>query len=279
MGAPSLPKSLPLFHRIAGQPVIVLGDGTAAEAKRRLVSHAGGVVVAEILPGARLAFVAHDDPALAAADAARLRAAGLLVNVVDRPALCDFTVPAIVDRAPVLVAVGTGGASAGLAKAVRLRLEGLLPAKLGDLARGLFAGRAVLRQNFPDAAQRRRALDVALGGGGAIDPLLEDAADNLPVWLADPAQGAGARVVEIKLRSGDPEDLTLREARLLGSADLIAYEPDVPLEVLARARADAARHALVDCNEIPDLSEFSLGLVVVLRAAETPPKPCNHQHG
>ena len=262
MESQSLPQSLPLFHRIAGQPVVVLGEGVAAEAKRRLVERAGGVVVAGLVPGVRLAFIAHDDPALAAADAARLRGAGVLVNAADQPALCDFTVPAIVDRAPVLVAVGTGGASAGLAKALRLRLEALLPARLGDLARGLYAGRAGLRQLYPDAAARRRALDAALGEGGALDPLAEDAASRLPTWLADPAAGQQAGVVEIHLRSDDPEDLTLREARLLGSADLIAHEPAVPAAVLARARADAARQML-SAGEIPP---FSHGLVVVLRA-------------
>ena len=103
-------ESLPLFHRLAGQPVLVVGEGEAAAAKARLIQEAGGIVVQALQPGVRLAFVALDDGAEAVAE--ELRAAGLLVNVVDRPALCDFTVPAIIDRAPVTVAVGTAGASA-----------------------------------------------------------------------------------------------------------------------------------------------------------------------
>ena len=75
----------------------------------------------------------------------RARGAGLLVNVVDKPALCDFTTPSIIDRAPVIVAVGTGGASAGLAKALRLRLERLLPQGLGALAEALYAARGDLQ--------------------------------------------------------------------------------------------------------------------------------------
>ena len=117
-------KALPLFHGIAGKPVIVLGEGDAAVAKRRLVERAGGVPVGEADGEARLAFVALDEPEAAAA---RLKARGLLVNVPDRPDLCDFTVPSVLDRDPVLIAVGTGGASAGLAKHLRLRLEALLP--------------------------------------------------------------------------------------------------------------------------------------------------------
>ncbi|MFM9500772.1 bifunctional precorrin-2 dehydrogenase/sirohydrochlorin ferrochelatase, partial [Streptomyces galilaeus] len=84
----------------------------------------------------------------------------LLVNVVDRPALCDFTTPSLVDRAPVVIAVGTDGASAGLAKAVRLGIDRLLPQSVGALAMGLQAARGALRERWPGAADRRRALDT-----------------------------------------------------------------------------------------------------------------------
>jgi len=234
--------SLPLFHRVAGQPVIVVGHGEAAEAKRRLVERAGGRVVGEDDGQARLAFVAQDDPDAAAA---RLRARGLLVNVADRPDLCDFTLPSVLDRDPVLIAIGTGGASAGLAKALRLRLERIVPQALGRLAAALGEARGALRQRWPDAGERRRALDAALGEGGAIDVLRADSAGRLAAWLATGAGGADKCVVDIRLRGADPDDLTLREARLLGSADRIAHEPGVPAAVLDRARADAARIALL----------------------------------
>ena len=165
-------QSLPLFHKLAGRPVIVLGDGEAAVAKRRLVERAGGVPVQEDNADARMAFVAIDDEDEARAAAGRLKARGLLVNATDRPELCDFTVPSLIDRDPVVIAVGTGGVSAGLAKAVRLRLEGLLPDGLGALATALQAARAALRARWPDAGARRRALDAALAelrdGAGRI---------------------------------------------------------------------------------------------------------------
>ncbi|MEN9683829.1 MAG: hypothetical protein RLZZ427_1580 [Pseudomonadota bacterium] len=232
----SLP-SLPLFHRLAGVPVIVLGAGDAADAKRRLLDRAGAICVDETDPAARLAFIAHDEPEAAAA---RLKARGLLVNVVDRPELCDFTVPSLLERGPVLVAVGTGGVSAGLAKALRLRLEGLLPATLGNLAQALGAVRMALRARFPDPGARRRALDGALAAGGPLDPLSDYAAGGVERWLEQGA-GALAAVEEFTLFTDDPDDLTLRQARWLGSADLIAHEPGVPPAVLVRARADAAR--------------------------------------
>ena len=258
--------SLPLFHRLAGQPVIVLGQGLAAEAKRRLVERAGGLVIDEINEGvdkgARLAFIAHDNPAACEGDAIRLRCAGLLVNVVDQPDLCDFTVPSLLDRSPVLIAVGTGGASAGLAKALRLRLEGLLPPGLGALAEGLSAARARLRRLWPDGGDRRRALDAALLPGGLLDPLDDAAPARLEGWLADPDGAALPPVVDVCLRSADPDDLTLREARWLGSADCIAHEPGVPAAVLDRARADAARRPIAPGEHVPPQPGFT----VVLRA-------------
>jgi uroporphyrin-III C-methyltransferase/precorrin-2 dehydrogenase/sirohydrochlorin ferrochelatase len=252
--------SLPLFHRIAGRPVIVLGEGEAAAAKRRLIERAGGVVVGEDDPAARLAFVALDAPEEAAA---RLRTRGVLVNVVDRPELCDFTAPSILDRSPLLVAIGTGGASAGLTKALRLRLEVLLPGSLGRLAEALGARRARLRHRWPDAGDRRRALDAALGEGGALDPLSHESAERVDQWLAGAADGPRAGVIEIVIRSADPEDLTLREARLLGSAEVMAYEPGVSPAVLDRARADAVRLELSSGDTPPACS----GLVLVLRGS------------
>lgn len=257
--------TLPLYHRIAGQPVIVLGAGDAAEAKRRLVERAGADVIDELQPGidrgARLAFIAHDSADAARADAIRARCAGLLVNVVDRPELCDFTVPSLLERGPVLVAVGTGGVSAGLAKALRLRLEGLLPPTLGDLAQRLFAARPALKARFAQMADRRRALDAALAAGGVLDPLSPDSADAVAGWL-EGAAAEPAAVAEVVLRSTDPDDLTLREARLLGSADVVVHEPGVPEAVLLRARADAIRRPLRRGGAAP---AGLVGTVVVLR--------------
>lgn len=257
--------SLPLYHRIARQPVIVLGHGEAAEAKARLVRRAGGEVIGDLQDGidrgARLAFIAHDDAAAAEADAIRARCAGLLVNVVDRPALCDFTTPSVLERGAVLVAVGTGGVSAGLAKALRLRLEALLPPTLGALAEGLGGLRDRLKARFPAPGERRRALDAALAAGGPLDPLDPASAGRLAGW-AEGAETMATAAAEIRLRSADPDDLTLREARWLGAADCVAHEPGVPEAVLVRARADAVRLSLAAGAEAPQRA----GLVVTVRA-------------
>jgi uroporphyrin-III C-methyltransferase/precorrin-2 dehydrogenase/sirohydrochlorin ferrochelatase len=253
--------SLPLFHRLTGQPVIVLGEGEAAEAKRRLLERAGAVIVGADDREARLAFVALDEPEAAAAE---LKARGLLVNVVDRPELCDFTTPSLLERGPVLVAVSTGGVSAGLAKALRLRLEGLLPASLGALAEGLNAARAAMKVRWPDGKERRRVMDAALAAGGPLDPLAEGS--DVATWL-DGATGSAGGTREIVLRSADPDDLTLREARWLGSADLVTYEPGVPAAVLTRSRADAAQIELVAGTALPE----EPGLAVIIRRGSAAP--------
>ncbi|MFB0610873.1 precorrin-2 dehydrogenase/sirohydrochlorin ferrochelatase family protein [Aurantiacibacter poecillastricola] len=257
--------SLPLFHRLAGQPVIVLGEGPMAEPKRRLVERAGGRVVGDMQQGldegARLAFVAHDDAKMCEGDAIRLRCAGLLVNVVDRPELCDFTTPSLLERDPVLVAVGTGGASAGLAKQLRLRLEKLLPSDLGDLAEKLSDMRFAIKARFPQMAERRRALDAALGEGGPLDPLEPGGASRAEGWLAGASDESGAAHYEFTLASYDPEDLTIRQARLLGSADAVIADPAIPAELLDRARADAER------LEWPHEGPLPEGLVVTLKKA------------
>jgi len=255
--------SLPLFHRIEGQPVIVLGEGAMAEPKRRLVRRAGGKVFADLQEGidkgARLAFIAHQDAAMCEDDAIRARCAGLLVNVVDRPDLCDFTTPSILDRDPVLVAVGTGGASATLAKQLRLRLEALLPGDLGDLARRLHSMRQRIRTRWPAMVARRQALDAALTAGGPLDPLTMGASERVEAWLAGDTPTDFSGVHPMDLSSSDPDDLTVRQMRLLGQADAILHDPAIPSSLLDRARADAARYPLPHDGPVPE------GLVIMLR--------------
>jgi uroporphyrin-III C-methyltransferase/precorrin-2 dehydrogenase/sirohydrochlorin ferrochelatase len=228
--------SLPIFVHLDGRPVILIGEGEAADAKRRVLERAGAVVISE--GTAALAVVALEDDAEAEAAVVALKARGILVNAVDRPALCDFTLPAIVDRDPVLIAIGTGGASAGLAKILRQRIEVLLPPTVGPLARALSAARAAIRARWPDAGQRRRALDAALAAGGMLDPVA--GTHDVAAWLKSDVE-TGDRTMTICLTSPDPDDLTLKQARLLGEADRVYAAPDVPPVILARARADAVR--------------------------------------
>ncbi|WP_010161290.1 precorrin-2 dehydrogenase/sirohydrochlorin ferrochelatase family protein [Sphingomonas sp. PAMC 26617] len=230
--------SLPLFVRLAGRPVMLLGEGEPADAKRRLLERAGAVIVGEAAT-ASLAIVAIEDDAEARGAIDRLTARGVLVNAVDRPDDCDFTLPAIIDRSPVLIAIGTGGASAGLAAALRQRLEAMLPATLGPLADRLNAMRGAIRLVLPALDDRRRALGRAFAQGGALDPLTA-APEAVPGWLAN-ATASPDRLVTIRLTSDDPDDLTLGQARALALADRIYAPAATPPAILDRSRADAVR--------------------------------------
>lgn len=255
--------SLPIFLRLTGRPVIVAGMGEAADAKRRLLERAGAIVVREedaAAAIARIAIVACDDMAEKEATSARLRARTILLNVVDRPDLCDFTMPAIVDRDPVMIAVGTGGASAGLAKAVRQRIEQLLPPTVGMLAKALDAAKGAIRARWPDARDRRGALDTALAAGGALDPLISRGQDAVTRWLELPDTSVSVRTETATITSADPDDLTLRVARLLGEADVVLHDLAMPSAILDRARADAVRLPMLPGT----LAEPRAGLTLIL---------------
>jgi uroporphyrin-III C-methyltransferase / precorrin-2 dehydrogenase / sirohydrochlorin ferrochelatase len=255
--------SLPLFMRLQGRPVILLGDGDAAAAKRRILERAGAVPVGEEASAA-LAIVAVEDDQDALAAIARLKARGILVNAVDRPDQCDFTLPAIIDRDPVLIAIGTGGASAGLVKAIRQRLEPLLPQSLGTLATALRDGRAAIRRRWPDPAARRRAIDAALDKGGPMDPLQRFSPGMLTRWLdaPDAPQPSGLRTCIII--TDDPDALTLEQARWLGQADTIVHSPLIAPQILDRARVDAVR---IQGDTLPDPLPAGLTVHLVRGAA------------
>lgn len=245
-------NQLPIFVNLKDRKILLLGSGEMADAKRRLYERAGAVVTDdENADELALAVVALEDDDEAIAAVARLKARGLLVNAVDRSALCDYTTPAIIDRDPVLIAIGTGGTSAGLAKALRQRLEQLLPSSLGTLAVALSNARERIQQTWPESGARRKAIDAALDPYGPLDAMTDHAAEGVDHWLDQPHGQARSQVIDLELASADPDDLTLRQARWLGQADQIFASSDVPEQVLARARADAQRFALSLWDEQP----------------------------
>ena len=257
-------QSLPIFIRLTNRPVILLGDGEAAAAKRMILDRAGANIVGEE-GAARIAIVALEDDEEAESAVARLRARNILVNAVDRPGLCDFTLPAIVDRDPVLVAIGTCGASAGLAKALRQRFEQLLPARLGAIACRLRDKRAEIRAKWPAAKDRRRAIDTALDEGNLLDPLTPLVPRAVDDWINGDESDSPVRQDQfeiIQLRSADPHDLTIGETMLLGRADRLYLAPGVPQAIINRARADAKR---IDATEPPEYPGTGLSIYVTVK--------------
>jgi uroporphyrin-III C-methyltransferase/precorrin-2 dehydrogenase/sirohydrochlorin ferrochelatase len=252
-------QQLPIFVNLAGRAVILVGDGEPAEAKGRLVRAAGGELVGEEAPVAALAFVAIEDDAEAQAAATRLRARGLLVNVVDKPALSDFLMGAIIDRSPVVVAISTAGASASLARALRTRLEALLPASLGPLARAILGARDAVAARHPTPTDRRRLWERALAQAGPLDPFAAMAdAEGAVASVVRGTSSAAPELLAITITSADPGDLTLNQLNALARCDALVVDGTVAPAIIDRARRDAMR-----LEAVPD--PLLRGLTVVVR--------------
>lgn len=231
-----------------GSPADVtwFAPGSIAE-RRRWPAGAPEPVAAEPtsadLAGVKLAFIAVE----AADDAARLaavaRAAGVQVNVVDRPGLSDFQTPALIDRDQVVVGVATGGLGPILARDVRSRIEAALPAALGPLARLAGELRETVKTSVPDFMARRRFWERAFRGSAAelAAKGREAEARREMMRLLNVAAPEPGVVHIVGAGPGDPELLTLKALRALQDADVIIHDRLVSEAVLERARRDARR--------------------------------------
>jgi len=244
-------KHLPLFFDLAGRKVAVVGDGPKADLRANLARSAGaeivrldGPVAAQALRGTVAVFVATEDEAADVAAHRQAKAAGVPVNVADRPALCDFIMPAIVDRDGVVVAISTGGASPTLATVLRGRMVAVLPERLGVLARLVTTFRAQVNALIADPAGRRAFFRRLVEGPAARLALAGDEAGARRVALDD-LDAARRNMAPVGIAHivgagpGDPDLLTLKAAQLLQEADAILHDDLVPPAVLARARRDA----------------------------------------
>lgn len=263
-------RFFPVSYDVAGRRLILVGGGEEALAKLRLLLRTEGrpeVFAAHVVPELAALIAAHDvvlhprepEPAdlagaallfIATGDAARDarlaesgRAAGLPVNVVDRLELCDFAIPAIVDRAPVSVAIATDGHAPVLAQRVRAAIEALLAPEFGRLGELARAVRESVCAALPTNPQRRRFWSSLFDGRGgelalagdidgarrhALSALSEAPPEEGVVWLI----GAGP---------GAEDLLTLRAQRLLQRADVIVHDQLVPDAVIDMGRRDARR--------------------------------------
>lgn len=263
-------RHFPVFLNLDGRRVIVSGAGETAVAKLRLLlktdariavfgadadplvrqwAAEGRLVLTERTietgdaPGASLFYAANDDEAEDARAAAIGHSAGALVNIVDNLEDSQFITPAIVDRDPVTVAIGTEGAAPVLARKIKADLEERLPASLGLLTRIGQSFRA--RAEMLGDSKKRRAFwtrfyfgagDRALKAGG------EDAVrDTLETLLTDEIEhrdGPGS-VAFVGAGPGDPELLTLKARNALHEADVVLHDRLVPQPIIELARREA----------------------------------------
>lgn len=267
--APKL-NAFPVFMRVEGKTVAIVGGGEEALAKARLMGqssaririvaesvepaladwiaanaaeHIADAYAAHHLAGARLVFAASGDAALDRLVSDDARRLGLNVNAVDRPELCDFFTPAIVNRAPVCVAIGTEGAAPVLSQQIRAQIDRMLAPSLGLLASLAETFRASAERLLPKGAARRHFWTEFFEGEparqleiGHIDEAREAAAELL---LRRPA--AEGHVALVGAGPGADDLLTLRAQRYLLSADAIVFDALVPESIVAMGRRDAER--------------------------------------
>lgn len=260
-------ESLPIVLKTAGRRILLVGGGEAARAKSRLLLKTDAHVVwigagaDDELPGSprlaierrnfrdsdldgmALVYGATGDAAQDARIATAARARGIPVNIVDRPELCDFTTPAIIDRSPLLVAISTGGAAPVLARRLRAMIEALLPAGIGRLVARAGGFRERLAALVPETGARRRFWDALFDSS---DPehlaALNGPAFNARLEALARAAATGesrGRVQLVGAGPGDPELLTLKAQRALQQADVVLYDRLVSDAVLDFARRDA----------------------------------------
>ncbi len=259
-------RYFPVFMDLRGKAVVVVGGGEEALRKIRLLlkTEAAIEVIAaelheelaadprivwrartyepELLRGAALVYSA--DAGLNERVAADARSFGIPVNAVDEPEISTFIVPSIVDRDPVVVAIGTEGAAPVLGQGIRARIDAMLPQALGGLASAASGLRARVAEAIPPG-NRRRGFWQRFFFGDVRDAFI--AGDScaylagIENLFADEAQPPQGRVSFVGLGAHDPELLTLKAQRKLQEADVIVHDAAVPAAILELARRDAVR--------------------------------------
>lgn len=263
-------RTFPIFVSVERKPPLVTGGGELGAIKSRLLlkrakivdvaadrlvpelaelERAGRVVVIAAQPGVDqirgrpLVVAASGDDAEDARVAAIARALGVPVNVPDKPALCSFVMPAIVDRGEVTVAIGTSGASPVLAQRLRAWLERELHPRLDALARLAGDFRDAVAEQLPAGRPRRKFWEDVFDGAASEAVLAgeESEARRLmgeAIEAAVKAETTQGRVLLVGAGPGDPELLTLKAVRALKSADVILYDRLVDTGVLEHARRE-----------------------------------------
>lgn len=285
----------PAFHKVAGRRVVIVGGGSEAAAKIRLLAETSAEIVvfsealgreagADLiaaggewggpfpkeadLEGAALVFAASGDEAIDTEARTLARKAGVPVNVVDRPELCDFYTPSLVNRAPLSVAVCTEGVAPVLARHVRARIEGMLSPSFGDLAGLAERIRDRVIRRFSSSGPRRRFWANFFSGSvaakvfaGRISEAELEALRSLEIDV-----DLGGHVSLVGAGPGAEDLLTLRAQRILQEADVIIYDRLVPEAVVAQGRRDASRIYVGKAKGAHTVSQSEINALMVHEA-------------
>ena len=292
---------LPVFLSLDGKRAVVAGGSPAAAWKAELLSASGarveayatdicdelqqlaadpprGAIVinrcpwsADALKNAAVAIGAFEDDNRAAAFASAARAAGVPVNVIDKPAFCDFSFGAIVNRSPLVIGISTDGAAPVFAQAVRAKVEALLPKGFADWAAAAARWRGALKLAGLSFAARRRFWQLFTAHAVA-NPDREPAQADFDSFIAE-VKGLGASVESgsvtlVGAGPGDPELLTLRAVRALQSADVILFDDLVSREVMDFARREARKMLVGKTGFGPSCTQEDINSLMVSLAKQ-----------
>lgn len=207
------------------------------------ISHTPTLFSAEQLAGAILVIAATDDALTNAAVSVAAKERNILVNVVDSPDLCTFTMPAIVDRSPIVIAISSGGASPVLTRMIRAKIETLVPAAYGRLSNLAAEFRERVKQRF-DTTQTRRIFWEKVLHGSIAEMVLSGQEPAARVALAEAISAEDitqthGEVYLVGGGPGDPDLLTFRALRLMQQCDVCVYDKLVSKEVMELVRRDA----------------------------------------
>jgi uroporphyrin-III C-methyltransferase/precorrin-2 dehydrogenase/sirohydrochlorin ferrochelatase len=268
--------TLPLFHKLDGRRAVVVGASQGALWKAELLEAAGAEVLVlrdgwapADLDGAAVAVADIADDAEARRFIVAAHAAGAVVNIIDRTALCDVTFGTIVNRSPVVLGISTDGGAPMLGQSIRARIEAVLPRGLSAWAEAAKAWRPRLKRRIKGFADRRAFWERFVRRAWANVDRAPDEADFRA--LAGEAASGQGKVTLVGAGPGDPDLLTLKAVRALQAATVILYDDLVGAEVLELARREAVRIAVGKKGHGPSCrqSEINERIVKLAQAGET----------
>jgi uroporphyrin-III C-methyltransferase/precorrin-2 dehydrogenase/sirohydrochlorin ferrochelatase len=270
---------LPVFLALDGKRCVVAGDGQAVDWKQELLEAAGAKVECYAadqwtpgdLRGAAIAVGGFDDDKTAALFAAAARAAGVPVNVIDKPAFCDFSFGAIVNRSPLVIGISTDGAAPVFAQAIRAKLEALLPKGFANWASAAARWRSMVKDSGLSFVARRKFWYVFTAHAVA-NPERDPTEADFARFVAE-VKGLGVAVENgsvtlVGAGPGDPELLTLRAVRALQSADVILFDDLVSRDVLDFARREARKMLVGKTGFGPSCKQDDINALMVSLAKQ-----------
>jgi uroporphyrin-III C-methyltransferase/precorrin-2 dehydrogenase/sirohydrochlorin ferrochelatase len=282
---------LPAFFALDGKRAVVGGGSTAATWKAELLSAAGaqvevlaaepsedmlalaaappnGAVIiqrrnwsASDFAGAAIAVADCPNDEAAAQFAMAARSAGVPVNVIDRPAFCDFSFGAIVNRSPLVIGISTEGAAPVFAQAIRAKIEAIIPQAFARWTAAALALRPRLRALALSFRARRTFWEQFTARAMAAPGRMPDEGELHELLTGAPR--AGGSVTLVGAGPGDPELLTLRAVRALQSADVILFDDLVSIDILDFARREAKKMLVGKTGHAPSCRQDDINTLMI----------------